>query len=192
MLDAVKLFFKNYFNFKGRASRSEYWWFILAFFIVYIVIATIETVFIFATLFDDIYNDPYSYSYSASDAIKDTFLTPSFLFYLAMMIGLLSLNARRLQDRGHTGWWQLAIIIPNILSLILYFNSLISVLDASVLDGSSINIGAIIGAIIFGIISFGASVTMIVFLCLPPKEDENKWGRNPLLPETSLTDQITD
>ena len=23
---------------------------------------------------------------------------------------------------------------------------------------------------------------MIVFLCLPPKEDENKWGRNPLLP----------
>ena len=27
MLDAVKLFFKNYFNFTGRASRSEYWWF---------------------------------------------------------------------------------------------------------------------------------------------------------------------
>ena len=176
MLDAVKLFFKNYFNFKGRASRSEYWWFILAFVIVYIVIATIETVFIFATLFDDIYNDPYSYSYSASDAIKDTFLMPSFLFYLAMIIGLLSLNARRLQDRGHTGWWQLANIIPNILSLILYFNFL-----ASILDGSSMNIGALIAAIIFWIISFGTWVTMIVFLCLPPKEDENKWGRNPLL-----------
>jgi len=179
MLDAVKLFFKNYFNFKGRASRSEYWWFILAFAIVYIVISTIETFFMFATLFDDIYNDPYSYSYSTSDAIKDTFLMPSFLFYLAMMIGLLSLNARRLQDRGHTGWWQLAIIIPNIVSLILYFNSL-----ASILDGSSINIGALIAAIIFGIISFGTWVTMIVFLCLPPKEDENKWGRNPLLDQS--------
>lgn len=25
-VDAVKLFFKNSFNFKGRASKSEYWW----------------------------------------------------------------------------------------------------------------------------------------------------------------------
>ena len=187
MIDAVKLFFKNYFNFTGRASRSEYWWFILAFAIVYIVISTIETVFIFATLFDDIYNDPYSYSYSSSDALKDTFLRPGFLFLLTMMIGLLSLNARRLQDRGHTGWWQLANLIPDILSLILYFNLL-----ASIFDGSSINIGALIGTIIFGIIGFGTWVTMIVFLCLPPKEDENKWGRNPLLLDNGLTDQIPD
>lgn len=28
-LDAVKLFFKNYTNFKGRSRRSEYWWFCL-------------------------------------------------------------------------------------------------------------------------------------------------------------------
>ena len=71
MIDAVKLFFKNYFNFTGRASRSEYWWFILAFAIVYLVISTIESVFIFSAIFDDILNDPYSYS--ASDAIKDSF-----------------------------------------------------------------------------------------------------------------------
>ena len=183
MLDAVKLFFKNYFNFKGRASRSEYWWFILAFAIVYIVISTIESVFIIATLFDDIYNDPYSFSYSASDAFKDIFLMPSSLFYLAMMIGLLSLNARRLQDRGHTGWWQLANIIPGILFLIPY----LAMLD-SIITGGSFNPGAAIASIIFGIISFGTGVTMIVFLCLPPKEDENKWGRNPLLADISSTE----
>ena len=131
MIDAVKLFFKNYFNFTGRASRSEYWWFILAFAIVYIVISTIESVFIFAAIFDDILNDPYSYS--TSDAIKDSFLMPSFLFYLAMMIGLLSLAARRLQDRGHSGWWQLTNIIPQILFLIPYFNFLfIYVNDAEI------------------------------------------------------------
>ena len=185
MIDAVKLFFKNYFNFTGRASRSEYWWFILAFAIVYIVISTIESVFIFAAIFDDILNDPYSYS--TSDAIKDSFLMPSFLFYLAMMIGLLSLAARRLQDRGHSGWWQLANIIPGILFLIPYFNFLFSIMD-----GGPINTGAGITASIFGIIGFGTGVTMIVFLCLPPKEDVNKWGRNPLLPETSSTDQIPD
>ena len=185
MIDAVKLFFKNYFNFTGRASRSEYWWFILAFAIVYIVISTIETVFIFATLLDDIYDDPYSYS--TSDILKDSFLMPSSLFYLAMMIGLLSLAARRLQDRGHSGWWQLANIIPGILFLIPYF----AILD-SIITGGSFVPGQAIAATIFGIISFGTGVTMIVFLCFPPKEDENKWGRNPLLPETTLTDQITD
>ena len=184
MIDAVKLFFKNYFNFTGRASRSEYWWFILAFAIVYIVISTIESVFIFAAIFDDILNDPYSYS--TSDAIKDSFLMPSFLFYLAMMIGLLSLAARRLQDRGHSGWWQLANIIPGILFLIPYFVFLFSIMDGP------INTGAGIAASIFGIIAFGTGVTMIVFLCLPPKEDENKWGRNPLLPDTGLNDRMSD
>tara|TARA_X000001036_G_scaffold385908_1_gene380692 strand:- start:449 stop:1033 length:585 start_codon:yes stop_codon:yes gene_type:complete len=185
MIDAVKLFFKNYFNFTGRASRSEYWWFILAFAIVYIVISTIETVFIFATLLDDIYDDPYSYS--SSDILKDSFLMPSSLFYLAMMIGLLSLAARRLQDRGHSGWWQLANIIPGILFLIPYF----AILD-SIITGGSFVPGQAIAATIFGIISFGTGVTMIVFLCLPPKEDENKWGRNPLLSDNRLTDQIPD
>jgi len=185
MIDAVKLFFKNYFNFTGRASRSEYWWFILAFAIVYIVISTIETVFIFATLLDDIYDDPYSYS--TSDILKDSFLMPSSLFYLAMMIGLLSLAARRLQDRGHSGWWQLANIIPGILFLIPYF----AILD-SIITGGSFVPGQAIAATIFGIISFGTGVTMIVFLCLPPKEDENKWGRNPLLSDNRLTDQIPD
>lgn len=185
MIDAVKLFFKNYFNFTGRASRSEYWWFILAFAIVYFVISTIETVFIFATLLDDIYDDPYSYS--TSDILKDSFLMPSSLFYLAMIIGLLSLAARRLQDRGHSGWWQLANIIPGILFLIPYF----AILD-SIITGGSFVPGQAIAATIFGIISFGTGVTMIVFLCLPPKEDENKWGRNPLLSDNRLTDQIPD
>lgn len=33
-LTAIKLFFKNYTNFKGRASKSEYWWTVLFTFIL--------------------------------------------------------------------------------------------------------------------------------------------------------------
>ena len=80
----------------------------------------------------------------------------------------------------------MANIIPGILFLIPYFVFLFSIMDGP------INTGAGIAASIFGIIAFGTGVTMIVFLCLPPKEDVNKWGRNPLLPETSSTDQIPD
>ena len=44
MLDAVKLFFKNYFNFYGRASRSEFWWFVLAYFILVILGVSMDAI----------------------------------------------------------------------------------------------------------------------------------------------------
>mgnify|MGYP001189596679 CR=1 FL=1 len=179
MIEAVKLFFKNYFNFTGRASRSEYWWFILAYFILLFVLSFVEG-FIVGLM---AYNDPYG----ALNILRFWYLMPSNILNIAMFIGILSLVARRLQDRGHSGWWQLANILPGILFLIPY----LAILD-SMIYGGSINPGAAIAATIFGIISFGTAVTLIVFLCLPPKEDENKWGRNPLLPETSSTDQIPD
>ena len=37
-MDAVKICLKKYFDFKGRARRSEYWWFMLAIYIVNAII----------------------------------------------------------------------------------------------------------------------------------------------------------
>ena len=69
MLDAVKLFFKNYFNFTGRASRSEYWWFVLAYFIVAILALCIDASLVWyyntLSMFDGIdYSSPYDVYYS--------------------------------------------------------------------------------------------------------------------------------
>ena len=163
MIDAVKLFFKNYVNFTGRASRSEYWWFMLAYFIAAFVIGFIEG-FVMALMG----------IYSGVAIVGN-------IFILAMFIGLLSLNARRLQDRGHSGWWQAACYVPLIPMYIFLFQFIFS--------GGQDGVG---GLILFALISIGTSITFIVFCCLPPKEDENKWGRNPLLPDTRITDQITD
>ena len=163
MLDAVKLFFKNYFNFTGRASRSEFWWFTLAYFIVIFIISFIEG-FLMAL----------SGNYTGTPIVSN-------LLILAMFIGQLSLNARRLQDRGYSGWWQTVVYPPLILMYIFLFSF--------ILNESG---GAAFGMGLFGLIAMGFGITLIVFYCLPPKEDENKWGRNPLLPETSSTDQIPD
>ena len=175
MIDAVKLFFKNYFNFTGRASRSEYWWFVLAYFIVAFVFGIIEAVVVGSM----VYNDPYA----AINILRFWYLMPSNILAFALLIGFLSLAARRLQDRGYTGWWQLATLAPTILIYIIFL---------ALLASGGENVGLAVLMIILGLIVIGTSITMIVFLCLPPKEDENKWGRNPLLPETSLTDQIPD
>lgn len=161
MLDAVKLFFKNYFNFTGRASRSEYWWAYLAFVIVSLVIMIAEGL-------------AMGIDYAGSGVASN-------LFTFATLVGWLSLNARRLQDRGHTGWWQLAYLIP--LIPLVYF----AILFIFTEDPAH--------AIALGLVSLlwiGILITFIVFLCLPPKEDENKWGRNPLLPDTGLNDRMSD
>ena len=161
MLDAVKLFFKNYFNFRGRASRSEFWWFALAYIIVAIIIATAEGL---------VQGIDYAGSGIASNLLS-----------LALMIGQLSLNARRLQDRGHSGWWQLAPLVP-IIPLIIF----------AILAVATENPAHVIAAGLTALLFIGTYITLIVMWCLPPKEDENKWGRNPLLPDTRMTDQISD
>ena len=174
MLDAVKLFFKNYFNFYGRASRSEFWWFVLAYFILVILGVSMDAISVWyitaSSVYDGIdYSSPY-----------DTYYSP--MIGAAFLIGITSLTSRRLQDMGRTGWWQAGLYlgqIPFFLFLALTFTSFF-------------NPGVIAVTVIFGLAYIGYSILILVWLCLPPKQDQNKWGRNPLLPETSSIDQIPD
>ena len=121
MKEAVVSVLTNWNNFSGRACRSEFWYFVLATFLVSIIISIIEI----ATGIVDIE--------SAEMGIL------SIIFTLLLVVPSLSVTARRLQDRGWSGWWQL-----------LYLT--------------------IVGTLV-----------IIVLNILPAKEDENKWGRNPLI-----------
>ncbi|MDC0467297.1 DUF805 domain-containing protein [Gammaproteobacteria bacterium] len=121
MKEAVISVLTNWNNFSGRACRSEFWYFILATFLVSIIISIIEI----ATGMVDIE--------SSEMGIL------SWIFTLLLFVPSLSVTARRLQDRGWSGWWQL-----------LYLT--------------------IVGILV-----------IVVLNILPAKEDENKWGRNPLL-----------
>ena len=125
MKEAVVSVLTNWNNFSGRACRSEFWYFGLAVFLFSMIIGFIEI----ATGIVDIE--------SAGMGIVSIIF--SLLLSLLLFVPSLSVTARRLQDRGWSGWWQL-----------LYLT--------------------IVGALV-----------IIVLNILPAKEDENKWGRNPLL-----------
>ena len=84
--DAVKKCFKKYFDFKGRASRSEYWYFTL--FIVLGYAIGFGLIFVNAQLFWLL-----------------------MIFLLFVMIPWISVTARRLHDINKSGWFQ-AIPIP--------------------------------------------------------------------------------
>ena len=120
MKEAFISVFANWLNFRGRACRSEYWYFYLFASIVTFSLTIIETILA-------VKNEGSVYGLLSTS------------FQIIIIIPYISVTSRRLQDRGISGWWQLS-----------YFT--------------------IIGVFV-----------IFILLMLPAKEDENKWGRNPLL-----------
>ena len=121
MKDAVVSVLTNWNNYSDRACRSEFWYFTLAALLISLIISIIEI----ATGMVDIESDEIGIL--------------SIIYLLLLIPPSISVTARRLHDRGWSGWWQL-----------LYLT--------------------IIGTLV-----------ITVLTVLPATEDENKWGRNPLM-----------
>ena len=95
MTDAIVSVLKNWKNFRGRACRSEFWYFTLAVFLIAVAISIIE---ISIGIVDLDSSDP-------QQGILSN------IFFLMIMIPSLSVTSRRLQDRGFSGWWQLSYFV---------------------------------------------------------------------------------
>ena len=74
--------FKNWTNFKGRATRSEYWLFLLS-------------LYVFAFILTLISPDP----------------GLGGIVYLIYIVPLTAVAVRRMHDSGHSGWWTLCPIV---------------------------------------------------------------------------------
>lgn len=95
--DAVKICFKKYFDFKGRASRSEYWFFTLFIALGYFV--GIGLIFVHEQLFWLL-----------------------MIFVVIIIIPWISVAARRLHDINKSGWFQLIPLPAGILEFIFAEN----------------------------------------------------------------------
>ena len=85
---------KNYATFSGRATRSEYWYFILFSSIVVVILSIIDTIINTGGMF-------------------------SWIYTLAVLLPSLAVGARRLHDINKSGWWQLIMAIPLIGYIVL-------------------------------------------------------------------------
>lgn len=122
MKESVVSVLKNWKNFSGRASRSEFWYFVLASAILGAIVGGIEL----ATGLISIENPNETGPLSS-------------ILNLLLAIPSISVTSRRLQDYGYSGWWQLSYI-------------------------------TVIGIFV-----------VLIWCMLPAKEDENDWGKNPLI-----------
>ena len=89
-IESVTSCLNKYFIFEGVATRPEYWWFQLFYFIVSIVGVVL---------------DGNSTNYWNKDlGYWET------IFTLLFLIPAISVGCRRLHDVGRSGWWQLIAI----------------------------------------------------------------------------------
>ena len=88
IIEATSSAMSNIVTWKGRASRSEFWWFYLVYLLVYTIGAYIS--FLTGAVFAFIYG----------------------VVMLALALAFLSCAVRRLHDIGLSGWWYWVALAP--------------------------------------------------------------------------------
>lgn len=112
-LQSLKMFFRNYANPRGYASRSEYWWVTLILFVIGSLPLLISAAPIFSAVIDN--NDPSD----TSVTIFGIFFVWGVLVAFATIVPCVMLTIRRLHDAGFSGFFYLLSFIPYIGGLIL-------------------------------------------------------------------------
>ncbi len=163
--EAVKTCFSKYFQFSGRAIRSEYWWFFLFVVLVSAALAVLDTT-IFGT-------NPETGQGSR---------VLSSVFQLAVLIPMLAAGWRRLHDTGRPGWY---LLLPMALSITTLFVMLGGVAFFSVLEQGTENPDAlrgpaavlgVTGIVVVSILQLVLSILMIWWLTRPSQEGANEYG----------------
>jgi len=98
-----KVVLKNYANFTGRARRAEYWYFILANFILIIPFYGIGMIGVL----------------TENSILSTLGLAVYVIVILATLVPTLAVAVRRLHDINKSGWFYFIVLIPLIGSIIL-------------------------------------------------------------------------
>lgn len=111
--DAIKRFFQRYAQFRGYASRSEFWWVMLFLFILQIVGYVVVVAPLLAAVAAS--SGDLSTNESGAAAAGAGTLILGFIFlvlFLALIVPTISLSVRRLHDAGQSGWLVLINFVP--------------------------------------------------------------------------------
>ncbi|WP_039018743.1 DUF805 domain-containing protein [Halocynthiibacter namhaensis] len=113
---SVKSVYSKYVTFSGRAPRSEYWWFMLFFNIIYLGLYAVMMVVTFTL---------YASNPTGSPSMAPIILSSSLLtvFVLGSLLPSISVMVRRLHDVNRSGWWYWIALVPlvGIILLLVWF-----------------------------------------------------------------------
>ncbi len=104
----------KYIDVSSRAMRSEFWWFLLAFLVIWQVLALIDAA-AFAPIYTLTMQSPVM-----PEGIPVDFGPMSTIFLIVSIIPLITVTMRRLHDTGKSGWWLLLTFVPVIGFLVVF------------------------------------------------------------------------
>ena len=141
---------EKYADFSGRAPRAEYWWYVLAIIIAFVVFSIVESVTGLKGMVFGVYGP----------------LTA--LLWLATIVPGIAVGVRRLHDTNRSAWWYL-LAVPYVLVAILAMMALRS-------GGGMAALGA---AGLLSIVGLICAVVLLILMVLPSSPGENRYGPNP-------------
>ncbi len=154
-LTAIKLFFANYANFRGRSTRAEYWW--VALFLVIVSLAF--------------------------SMLKLNLL--STIFSLAVFIPSLAIAFRRFHDTGRSGWWVFAFYVVAWIGAAIMLGPLVSIVITMANDPDALREAMLgyfanhpVAMFLGLILILAAGIWQLIILVMPSAPD-NKYGPNP-------------
>ncbi|MEY3277556.1 MAG: hypothetical protein RLZZ426_42 [Actinomycetota bacterium] len=159
---AIASCYKNFFVLRGRASRSEYWWFQLFAFLVGIGVFVVAIIVAaaFATSFDS--SDSES-GFAALGGFLLVLILGGLVMFIAIGIPLIAVGVRRLHDMGQSGWWIGAAYGVNLLSILTVQS------DNGLPEISPLSL-----------VSNGLGLAIFVMTLLASQPKDNKYGPMPL------------
>ena len=126
MHNYIKYTFKNYFMFKGRASRKEFWYFTLFFLVFGVLTGAVDLSFTVTVQDDDtglpfdktLFSNPLNIGSDLSSLLGfDTNIFAN-IFIISTIIPYIALAIRRFHDINKSGWW----ILINFTGIGMFFH----------------------------------------------------------------------
>lgn len=156
---AASRFWRKYAVFSGRASRSEFWWWVLVSTLVSVVLQTL------ATLLAG--EDPGTALVSGRGSLAP--LVPSLLWSVATLVPSLALTVRRLHDTNRSGWWYL-LAVPGFVGLVV---QLVTFARFDVFTGATPGdprgfLLALLPGLMLMLVGVVGSIILLVFVILGP------------------------
>ncbi len=167
-VEAIKSCLSKYARFSGRASRSEYWWFVLFIFLASAVLGIVDN-----ALFGV---DPIT---QTSNGVFGP------LFNLATLLPVFAVGWRRMHDSGKPGWY---LLLPMLVTFATFFFIMVGMMSFT----SMLNIGAdpemllgpaaflgVTGMVTAAIVQVILIVLLLWWLTRPSDAGTNAYGPPP-------------
>ena len=165
-VEAVKTCLKKFFDFTGRARRSEYWWFVLFTIVV-------------------------SWVFSFLGQIHMSFTFIGMIVSLVLLIPQIAAMTRRLHDTGRTAFWAIALLVCMLVAYGAFAVVLAPHVSEFMAEGDSMAMAMIMVdavqdsptamtvAAIAGLCVLVLTIITLIFMVKDSHWTENKYGPSP-------------